>query len=216
MTASTCVILSDRAVSPERVAIPALLACAAVHHHLVSKPVCAPIPVWWSIPVRRARRIISPCSPVTAPRQSALGWPSKPSGFGLPDDYKEAQKKFVKAVGKGLYKVMSKMGISTYQSYCGAQIFDAIGLNRRFHRRLFPGYVEQRRRHRPAGSGGRSLRQHQSAFGLDPVLANSLEAGGEYAFRCAAKNTCGRRIPSPSCRTRRAPTSTRPTRNMPV
>jgi glutamate synthase (NADPH/NADH) large chain len=104
------------------------------------------------------------------------------AGFGLPDA-KEAQKKFVKAVGKGLYKVMSKMGISTYQSYCGAQIFDAIGLNSGFIDAYFPGTSSNVEGIGLLEVAEEALRQHQSAFGLDPVLANSLEAGGEYAFR---------------------------------
>src|SRR3546814_2004933 len=50
-----------------------------------------------------------------------------------------ARKNYVKAIGKGILKVMSKMGISTYQSYCGAQIFDAVGLNSEFIERYFTG-----------------------------------------------------------------------------
>ena len=63
-------------------------------------------------------------------------------------DPKESQKRFIKAICKGLYKVMSKMGISTYQSYCGAQIFEAVGLQKAFVDKYFTGTVEQHRGHR--------------------------------------------------------------------
>ena len=58
---------------------------------------------------------------------------------GKPLDDKEIVKKYIKAIGKGLLKVMSKMGISTYQSYCGAQIFDAVGLRQDFVDKYFTG-----------------------------------------------------------------------------
>ena len=80
-------------------------------------------------------------------------------------------------------KVMSKMGISTYQSYCGAQIFEAVGLNAEFVAECFSGTATQ-----IEGIGLREIaeeavRTHRNAFSADPVLANALEAGGEYAWR---------------------------------
>ncbi len=102
---------------------------------------------------------------------------------GKSDDVKESYKKFVKAIGKGLHKVMSKMGISTYQSYCGAQIFEAIGLNTVFIDKYFTGTATHIEGIGLDEVSDESLRLHQSAFSDDPVLARSLEAGGEYAFR---------------------------------
>ncbi len=66
--------------------------------------------------------------------------------------------RYIKAIGKGLLKVMSKMGISTYQSYCGAQIFEAVGLSERFVDKYFTGTPQRRRGHRPRGDrrGGRA------------------------------------------------------------
>ena len=63
-------------------------------------------------------------------------------------DEQTAHKNFVKAVGKGMMKVMSKMGISTYQSYCGAQIFDAVGLSSEFIEAYFTGTATESRRGR--------------------------------------------------------------------
>jgi glutamate synthase (NADPH/NADH) large chain len=102
--------------------------------------------------------------------------------MGSKDNY-EAAKKFVKAIGKGLYKVMSKMGISTYQSYCGAQIFEAIGLNSVFVDKYFTGTATNIQGIGLEQVAEEAVRLHTAAFGDDPVLANSLDAGGEYAFR---------------------------------
>ena len=93
-------------------------------------------------------------------------------------------KRYIKAIGKGMLKVMSKMGISTYQSYCGAQIFDAVGLQRTSSTSISPapprtiegvGLARDRR-----GDGRAATRD---AFGDDPVLRDMLDAGGEYAYR---------------------------------
>ena len=98
-------------------------------------------------------------------------------------DYKEAQKKYIKAVGKGLNKVMSKMGISTYQSYCGAQIFEAIGLNASFVSRYFTGTSTQIEGIGLDEVANEAVRTHIDAFADVPVLDGMLDAGGEYAFR---------------------------------
>ena len=97
---------------------------------------------------------------------------------------KEAQKRFIKAICKGLYKVMSKMGISTYQSYCGAQIFEAVGPAQGVRRQVLHRHGEQHRGHRPVrGRRRKRQRLHALAFGDDPSLADMLDAGGEYAYR---------------------------------
>ena len=109
---------------------------------------------------------------------------------GLPGDLsaEKAIKNFVKAVGKGLQKVMSKMGISTYMSYTGSQIFEAIGLNQEVINQYFKGTSSN------VGGIGvfevaeEALQMHHAAFSDDPVLANMLEAGGEYAYRIRGEN----------------------------
>src|SRR5262249_1235929 len=98
-------------------------------------------------------------------------------------DEKEVLKRYIKSIDKGLYKVMSKMGISTYQSYCGAQIFDAVGLRSDFVGTFFTGTAT-----RIEGVGldeiaEETVRRHRDAFGDAPVYRNALDVGGEYAYR---------------------------------
>ncbi len=181
------IILSDRAVSAERVPIPSLLACSAVHQHLVGvgqRTNCSLI-----IEAGDARETshcallagygaeaIHPWLALATVAQLAPGLPGTPA-------VEDCLGHYIKAIGKGLMKVMSKMGISTYQSYCGAQIFEAIGLSSQFVARYFsntPTRIE--------GIGLKevaieTLRVHTAAFGDDPLLATTLDAGGEYAFR---------------------------------
>jgi glutamate synthase (NADPH) large chain len=95
----------------------------------------------------------------------------------------ESAKRFVKAICKGLYKVMSKMGISTYQSYCGAQIFEAVGLNSAFIDKYFTGTASNIQGIGLFEVSDEAYRLHQIAFGDSPVLRDALDAGGEYQYR---------------------------------
>ncbi|HZW14458.1 MAG TPA: glutamate synthase-related protein, partial [Noviherbaspirillum sp.] len=95
----------------------------------------------------------------------------------------EVRKNYIKALGKGILKVMSKMGISTYMSYCGAQIFEAIGLNKALVDKYFKGTASNVEGIGVFEIAEEALRLHKLAFSNDPVLANALDAGGEYAFR---------------------------------
>ncbi|MCX8086793.1 MAG: glutamate synthase large subunit [Rhodocyclaceae bacterium] len=176
------IILSDRAVSAERVAIPALLACSGVHHHLVK------------IGLRTSTGLVIDSGSVREVHHFALL-----AGYGaeavcpwlafatikamVGNDYKPAFKNYIKAIGKGLYKVMSKMGISTYQSYCGAQIFEAIGLSSSFIAKYFTGTASQVEGIGLAEVAEEAVRIHRLAFSNDPTLANALDVGGEYAYR---------------------------------
>ena len=99
------------------------------------------------------------------------------------DDSDKAQSNFVKAIGKGLYKVMSKMGISTFQSYCGAHIFEAIGLNSKFIQDYFTGTTTNIEGIGLAQVAMEAEKLHSDAFGNYPILMNALDAGGDYAFR---------------------------------
>ena len=90
---------------------------------------------------------------------------------------------YVKAIGKGLSKIMSKMGVSTYMSYCGAQLFEAIGLNKDMVGKYFRGTATQVEGIGVFEVAEEALRNHRAAFGNDPVLAEMLDAGGEYAWR---------------------------------
>ena len=90
---------------------------------------------------------------------------------------------YIKAVDKGILKVLSKMGISTYQSYCGAQIFDAIGLESSFIEKYFTKTASAVEGIGLQEIAKETLKRHELAYGNDPVLQNSLDVGGELAFR---------------------------------
>ncbi|WP_407665409.1 glutamate synthase-related protein [Methylovorus mays] len=180
-------ILSDRQVSPDRIAIPALLACSATHQSLVRAGLRTNTGL--VIDTGSAREVHHFALLGGYGAEAICPWlafetiSNMMTTEGKGGDIKEGHKKFVKAIGKGLHKVMSKMGISTYQSYCGAQIFEAIGLNSPFIAKYFTGTATTIEGIGLNEVAEESLRQHQSAFGNDPVLSNALEAGGEYAFR---------------------------------
>nr|AAC97376.1 glutamate synthase large subunit [Rhizobium etli CFN 42] len=98
-------------------------------------------------------------------------------------DASEVVYRYIKAVGKGILKVMSKMGISTYQSYCGAQIFDAIGLSSELVDKYFFGTATMIEGIGLEAIAEETVARHNAAFGKDPLLATTLDIGGEYAYR---------------------------------
>src|SRR6266404_2302349 len=98
-------------------------------------------------------------------------------------DKKEIVKRYIKAIDKGLLKVMSKMGISTYQSYCGAQIFDAVGLKAEFVNKYFTGTATRIEGVGLAEIAEEAVHRHREAFGDSPVFRGMLDVGGEYAVR---------------------------------
>jgi len=102
---------------------------------------------------------------------------------GKPSDDKEIVKKYIKAVGKGLLKVMSKMGISTYQSYCGAQIFDAVGLRQDFVDKYFTGTHTRIEGVGLAEIAEETVRRHRDAYSEAPIYKSMLDVGGDYAVR---------------------------------
>ncbi|MBW7949086.1 MAG: glutamate synthase large subunit, partial [Pseudorhodoplanes sp.] len=181
------IILSDRKAGADRVPIPSLLGCAAVHHHLIREGLRTSVGL-----------VVESGEPREVHHFACL------AGYGaeainpylafetliamkdeLPArlDEKEIVKRYIKSVGKGLLKVMSKMGISTYQSYCGAQIFDAVGLKKDFVATYFTGTAT-----RIEGVGleeiaQEAIRRHRDAFGDAPIYRNALDVGGEYQFR---------------------------------
>ena len=182
---------------------------------------CAPRPAWWSRPARRAKCITSACWPATAPKPCIPTWRWKrwPSIHeDLPGDLSadKAIYNYVKAIGKGLSKIMSKMGVSTYMSYCGAQLFEAIGLNSDTVEKYFTGTASRVEGigvfEIAAGSASACTRRPSATTRCSPTCwtpaANTPGAP-------AAKSTCGRPTRSPSCSTHRAPTTGTPTRNTP-
>jgi glutamate synthase (NADPH/NADH) large chain len=180
-------IVSDRKVDATHVAIPALLATSAIHLHLVSKG------------LRTSTGLVVETGSARETHHFALlaGYGAEAihpylamdtlTGLaaGLPGELSPEKViyNFQKAVGKGLMKVMSKMGISTYMSYCGAQIFEAIGLNKGLVDKYFKGTASNVEGIGVFELAEEALHLHKQAFGNDPVLANALDAGGEYAFR---------------------------------
>ena len=98
-------------------------------------------------------------------------------------DEKEIVKRYIKSIDKGLLKVMSKMGISTYQSYCGAQIFDAVGLKSDFVAKYFTGTATRIEGVGLAEIAEEAVRRHRDAFSDAPIYRAMLDVGGDYAFR---------------------------------
>ena len=97
---------------------------------------------------------------------------------------------------------MSKMGISTYQSYCGAQIFEAVGLQREFVDKYFTGTASNVEGIGLFEVAEEAYRLHRLAFGDDPLLATRSTPAANISTGSAAKSTRGRRTRSPSCSTR--------------
>jgi len=184
------IVISDRLVERECVAIPALLALSAIHQHLVAKG------------LRTSAGLVVETGSVREVHHFALL-----GGYGAeavhpylaletlldlaakgelgPDlDGRKAIKNFVKAIGKGLKKVMSKMGTSTYMSYTGAQIFEAVGLARSLVDKYFTGTTSSIEGIGVFEVAEEAIRIHKTAFDdADPVLQSMLDAGGEYAWR---------------------------------
>ncbi|HQR05058.1 MAG: glutamate synthase subunit alpha [Proteobacteria bacterium] len=175
-------ILSDRAVARDRVPIPALLATSAVHHHLTHRGLRTSTGL--VVDTGSAREVHHFALLAGYGAEAICPWLALETLADLNGkEAKDAHKRFIKAIGKGLNKVMSKMGISTYQSYCGAQIFEAIGLDSNFVDTYFTGTTTQVEGIGLKEVAEEALRIHQAAFSDDPVLASMLDAGGEYAFR---------------------------------
>ena len=180
-------ILSDRAVSADRVPIPAPLATAAVHHHLIRQGLR--MQTGLVIETGEAREVHHFCvlagygAEAINPYLAFETLEDIRVRNGLPLKAYEVQKNYIKAIGKGVLKVMSKMGISTYQSYCGAQIFDAVGLSSDFVETYFTGTATTIEGIGIAEIAEEALRRHQDAYGDNPIYRNALDVGGTYAFR---------------------------------
>ncbi|MHB1121553.1 MAG: glutamate synthase-related protein [Ramlibacter sp.] len=185
-------IISDRGVGPQRVAIPALLALSSVHQHLVREGLRTTAGLVVETGTAREVHHFAVLAGYGAEAvHPYLAMETLVSICGdLPGKLTadKAVYNYVKAVGKGLSKIMSKMGVSTYMSYCGAQLFEAIGLNSDTVDKYFTGTAS-----RVEGIGvfeiaEEAIRMHRAAFGADPVLATMLDAGGEYAWRARGED----------------------------
>ncbi len=180
-------ILSDRGVDEAWAPIPSLLGISAVHHHLVRE--CTRTEVGLILETGEPRDVhhfasligygagtINPYlvfeTIVDMERDGYL-----PEGL----DAQTAEGKFIKAINKGLLKIFSKMGISTVQSYCGAQIFEAIGLNHELIDRYFTGTASRVDGVGIREIGEETLRRHRAAY--EPASIRQLEFGGEVHYR---------------------------------
>jgi glutamate synthase (ferredoxin) len=181
-------ILSDRGVGPKLAPIPSLMATAGVHHHLVregTRTRCGLV-----VESGDAREVHH----VSLLLGYGAGVVNPYLAFETIDDMiahgliagvsrEDAIDHYVKALNKGILKVMSKMGISTLASYCGAQIFEAIGLNQEFIDRFFT--------HTTSRVGGvgidviakEACMRHERAYGSQPAGVDELNPGGEYQWR---------------------------------
>ncbi len=180
-------IVSDRAVSSAQVAIPALLATSAIHQHLVGRGLRASTGLVVETGSARETHHFALLAGFGAeavhPYLAMETLTELAAGLGKEMSAEKAIYNYTKAIGKGLLKVMSKMGISTYMSYCGAQIFEAVGLNKSLVNKYFRGTASGVEGIGVFEVAEEALRLHKLAFGKDPLLAEALDAGGEYAYR---------------------------------
>jgi glutamate synthase (NADPH) large chain len=180
-------ILSDRATGDERIAIPAALATAAVHHHLIRQGLR--MQTGLVVETGEAREVHHFCvlagygAEAVNPYLAFESLEQIRVQNGLVLSAYEVRKNFIKAIGKGMLKVMSKMGISTYQSYCGAQIFDAVGLSSELVEQYFTGTATTVEGVGLYEVATECVRRHRDAYGDSPIYQTMLDVGGTYAYR---------------------------------
>ena len=188
-TGTTMLILSDRAVGPDRAPIPSLLACSGLHHHLVRQGLRTRVGL--VIECGDAREVhhfalllgygAGAINPYVA--FETLDDMIKQGFLKAEIDHEEAVEHYRKAIKKGVIKVMSKMGISTIQSYRGAQIFEAVGLNENFISKYF-----EKTASRISGAGLTEITQevlasHRRAYNPRETGTPLLDWGGQYQWR---------------------------------
>ncbi len=183
------IVLSDRHMAAERIAVPALLATAAVHHHLIRKGLRTSVGlVVESGEPREVHHFAALAGYGAEAINPYLAFDTllnKHAEGDMPEevDAQEVVSRYIKAIDKGLLKVMSKMGISTYQSYCGAQIFDAVGLASNFVDEFFTGTTTSIEGVGLDEVALETVHRHDKAFDDVPFMRHALEVGGEYALR---------------------------------
>lgn len=184
----TNIILSDRGVDQNKAAIPALLATAGVHHHLIRNGTRTKVGlILESGEPREVHHFAVLIGYGVGAVNPYLAFESLGDLIGkghIPQmEHAAAVKNYIKGINKALIKIMSKMGISTVQSYRGAQVFEAIGLNKKFVDKYFTWTASR--------IGGIGLEEvaaeisvrHHNAFPQRPAKKPDLEWGGEYQWR---------------------------------
>ncbi len=187
-TGTEYIILSDRAIGPNYAPIPALLAIAGVHHHLIREGTRTQVSLvlesgeprevhHFALLIGYGAGAINPYLAFETLEDMVR------QGHITKADAKKAIQNYVKSIDKGVMKVMSKMGISTAQSYCGAQIFEAIGISQEIIDQYFTGTPS-----RVGGIGMDVIAQevrarYDHAFTERPTNGKTLDVGGHYQFR---------------------------------
>src|SRR5256885_11435089 len=185
---ATILILSDRQIDKDHAPIPSLLATSGLHHHLVREGMRTKATV--IVETGDAREVHHYCLLIgygASAINPYLAFETLDDmirqGLLTGIDHRKAVNHYTKAVKKGVLKVMSKMGISTLQSYRGAQIFEAMGLDQHFVDTYFTNT--------PSRIGGigldeipaEAIERHRRAFPSRPVAEPDLDEGGEYQWR---------------------------------
>jgi len=180
-------ILSDRKQGPDRIPMPALLATAAVHHQLVRQGLRMQTGI--VVESGEPREVHHFCVLAGYGAEAVNPYLAFETLENIRQKKapelttEEVEKNYIKAVGKGIQKVMSKMGISTYQSYCGAQIFDAVGLSSEFIERFFTRTTTTIEGIGLSEVAQETVRRHAAAYGDNPIYRNMLDVGGIYQYR---------------------------------
>ncbi|MBL8013542.1 MAG: glutamate synthase subunit alpha, partial [Candidatus Omnitrophica bacterium] len=182
-------ILSDRQMSAKNIAMPSLLACAGLHHHLIRQGTRTRVSLVLETAEAREMHhfavLIGYGANAVNPYLAFETIEDQINKGLYPSDLtiKDAQKNFIKSCRKGLFKIISKMGISTIQSYCGAQIFEAVGLASEFVDKYFTAT--------PSRIGGIGLltvaqemhKRHNFAYAPQADHDDLLDEGGDYHWR---------------------------------
>ncbi|HUN04894.1 MAG TPA: glutamate synthase-related protein, partial [Niabella sp.] len=182
-------VLQDRAIDSDHAPIPSLLAVSAVHHHLISKGLRGKVglvveagDVW---EVHHFACLLGFGATAINPYMAFSSIRNLKESDKIKEDIsiEQLNKNYIKAISDGLLKVFSKMGISTFQSYHGAQIFEIIGLNRKVVDKYFTGATS-----RIEGIGldeiaRESLVKHRFAFTQKQVPFDQLPTGGMYQWK---------------------------------
>ncbi len=186
---TTILILSDRDVNVKNVPMPSPLACSGLHHHLIRRGTRTKVSLvietgearemhHFAVLIGYGANAVNPYL-VFETIENEIKKGTFPPGVNL----KDAEKNFIKATRKGLFKIISKMGISTIQSYCGAQIFEAVGLGEKLIEKYFTAT--------PSRIGGigietlaeEMLRRHEKAYPKFMEAEKFLDEGGDYHWR---------------------------------
>ena len=183
------IILSDRALDSTHAAIPSLLATSAVHHHLIKKGlrgqtgiVVEAGDVWethhFACLIGFGATAINPYLALASIRNMKAN-----GSLDTLLEWKDLRNNYIKSVCDGLLKVFSKMGVSTLQSYQGAQIFEILGINKAVVAQYFTGAVSRIEGLSLDDIATEALAKHQKAFNKNNILVNSLNVGGVYQWK---------------------------------